>query len=507
MKNLIILISALLFGLVLSNRGFASEKSSLSHIKFIDTNGDATSISIYPYKNAQGTLEVRVDAASIPKFLNKFNPTIAYGRDLNGNGKIDTWFFISKNGIETVTKEGNDPFGRDVLGALLLSKYKTSPLLYLSSATTTMLSYLFVTASEYQSESKDFYLDWINLEELSIRLEQERKNPTSTLNYEQIQAQYALITYGFKQLTAKADRMLKKGIYEYMAIDVGLWVSGGIIVKWGGKLLSIPLKKLSQTSIAKYINENIFSFFKSQQEKLMNRMNFFRKKETPEIVVTTGIKLSAFTWRKDVSLSVRAYIIKKKLLANAKGAFEGAKSEWKYIALNIGIQTVAEAYTHYDDIKDQDPAVMTEKLLTNKDVEQDIGFMTLDTVLMTGVSRNLKTPRARFMACGLIALNDSSMINFVIKKDGDYKRIAFDTSWEVIVGNGQVQADLAALTFFEKMAVKNKNPKLKLLGYVFAIVDQGLGYVTYAKAAEKINNKESTTSTQTPILVPILTEE
>jgi hypothetical protein len=498
MKLIVLLIS-----LVLSQSLLANEVKLL-RFKVFNSNNEASKISLYSYVNSSGINEVRIDAAGFPRLFNKLNPTIGYGRDLDGNGHIDTWFFITKNGIQIEQLEGKDKLGLDILGELIVSKY-TSPLsLYLSTAVTTSLSYLFFTFNEVNEQDKNFYLDWINLEEMSLRLEQNKAKQLTGLSSKQIQFQQELITYGYKELNSSMETFKGRDLFGYIALDVGFWVSGGIILKWGGRLLATPLKWISENTFIKFISENIVTYFDAQKNILSNKLELLKDKfhlqNADEKIVKTGWRISSLSWRNEVQYSLRSMVIKKKLLEKSITIFKGAMSEWKYITLNIGVQTAAEGFTHYSDIRDPKPEKMAKNLLTNPDVQQNIGFMTMDTVLMTGMSHHLKSTKAKFMACGFIALHDSTMINFVIKRDDNYERIAMDTAWEVIVGNGQVQADLMALTFFEKLSLKNNNPKLKLLGYAFALVDQTVGYITYSKLSENLKESQKT------ILVPVFAE-
>ena len=55
----------------------------------------------------------------------------------------------------------------------------------------------------------------------------------------------------------------------------------------------------------------------------------------------------------------------------------------------------------------------------------------------------------------------------------------------MVVGNIETQLDLKALNYFETMAEKSANPKLKLLGYAAAFIDDGVGYWAY----EKVTNR------------------
>jgi hypothetical protein len=304
------------------------------------------------------------------------------------------------------------------------------------------------------------------------------------------------------------DKLKNRDIVGYIALDIGAWLTGGVVLKWGGKLLATPIKMLSETTLVKFITENIGQFVVVQQEKLMTKVanlkeKFPTKNTKEKITITTSI-ISKNLWRSQLSMSIKAIQLKTKILNFSKGVFNGAKAEWKYLALNASIQTGAEAFARYDQIKDENPLKMAENLLTNKDFQQNVGFMTLDTVLMTGLSRNLKTTKAKFAACGMVALHNSSVINFVVKDENDYKRVALDTSWEMIIGNAQVQMDLAALTFFEKLAQKKNNPKLRLLGYAFVMVDQAAGYFSYSKASEMIDKKPNPEPQK--MLMPILAE-
>ncbi|MBY0415754.1 MAG: hypothetical protein K2Q18_16390, partial [Bdellovibrionales bacterium] len=136
-------------------------------------------------------------------------------------------------------------------------------------------------------------------------------------------------------------------------------------------------------------------------------------------------------------------------------------------------------------------------------VIENVGFMAADTILMTGVSKSLKTTKAKFMASGAVALTNSSIMNFAIKDEADVKRVAFDTAWESVVGNTQVQLDLKALEYFEKLALKKGNPKIKLLGYVMVLVDQGIGYASYSKLTTAVDSVKLEPNL---MMVPVLGE-
>ncbi len=495
-KNIIILIF-----LFVNSFAFA-EVASRFEIQIVDSLGETANISLLPKTNSQGELEVKIESAGLPRIMNHMNPIIGYGRDLLGSGKINTWFILTESGLKVVQKEGNDQFGRDIISDLLLDHFKSTSTLYLSSISTSLLSYFFLSIDAYEKNNENFYKDWINLEDMSLRLETERNNPISSLTLIQIEFQTKLILNGYKQLNEKMKNFEQKDLYGYLSIDVASWVTGGILLKWGARILSTPLKLISETSFFKLICEKTLSIFENHRLQISQKFKIKsnRFNESKLFSGEVGARFVLLNWKRDVDSTIRGYVIKSKLIQTANKVFTGAVGQWKYIGLNMGIQLASEAYARVDEIQNPNPVLMAKNLLSNKDVLQNIGFMALDTVLMTGASSSLKTTKARFMACGYIALQDSSLINFVIKKDDNYARIALDTSWEVIIGNAQTQADLGALLFFEQMAMKKNNSKIKLLGYAFVVIDQAIGYVTYSKVTSKLNRDKS------PILIPIFAE-
>ncbi len=473
------------------------------YITLFNNNEEYSKVLLIETKNSFGVKEVRGDATGFPRFLKGLNPTLFYGRDLNQNGKMDTWFFLKENGVIVVSKEGNRPLGQDILPEILKNHFQTSAKMYLTTSTITVLSYLFFTANEMQSEKSQFYTDWINLEELNLRVVNEIKNPSGIMNQEQLHYQKELIHFGFLNLHSQLNKFQTRDIFGYIAADIGMWLGGGIIIKWGGKLLSTPLKMISESSVYKYISENIARFFETQKEMIASKLESttLKVEKSKERTRNNLLKLTPKNWSQKLKLSLSALNVKTKLLEGSNAFLTGVKSEWRYIVLNSSIQGLAEGASRFNEIKDPNPLIMAKNLFGNPEVQQNMGFMALDTVLMTGVSKNLKTVKARFMASAFIAITNSTLINVFIKKENDVNRIMVDTGWEALIGNGQVQLDLMALSYFEQLGNKMNNPNLKLLGYAVVLVDQGIGYYTYSKVSEKTDQVDDKLK---KVLVPII---
>jgi uncharacterized membrane protein len=178
-----------------------------------------------------------------------------------------------------------------------------------------------------------------------------------------------------------------------------------------------------------------------------------------------------------------------KALRGASGVTRAALSQWKYVALSQSLQIAAEAMARGEEIYDPNPIVMTKRLFSNEEFIQNFLYMGNETFWMAGLSTYFETPGKRILSCALFSLVDSAAVNYAIKGSVDPERQAFDTGWEVIVGNGQVQLDMAAMRTLEASAQRTGNPRLKLLGYLVVVADQGAGYYTYSRATSLLEQK------------------
>jgi hypothetical protein len=491
-----------------------------------DSEGNTFQVALIEYKNHNDEMEVRIEASAIPRFASKINPLLGFGRDLDGNGKIDTWFLVTKDGIDIVEKEGKDSKGRDILGDILIKKYRSTFMMYVTSATTSIFSYLLMSVDEGLNVQEDYFRDWMDLEEVQILFDKNMTQFGSTYTRAQVMNHYELRSIGFTDLANRMERFGKMTFWGYAAADIGLWVTGGILFKWGIKILAKIGAISSETAFITSVKETFLGFFEKQKVMVEKRLAAAKEKlnissSKKELITKEAtMVLSQATYKEALKNTIKAQQTKNKILIALKkvikvpgNIYRGAKSEWQYITLNTGVQISAEAFARYDDIYDDNPAIMAQNLLTNPEVLENVGFMTSETLLMTGVSKSLKTGKAKFMASGAIALTNSSVMNFAIKDDAELSRVAFDTSWEMIIGNGQVQLDLKALEYFEKMALKKGNPKLKLVGYAIAIVDMGIGYFTYSKVTKKLDEYEAKKQADKELnepkimLVPIFAEQ
>lgn len=482
----------------------------------VDAKGESMSIGLSSYVNESGVLEIRIDAAGMPKFMDRLNPTIAFGRDLDDNKKIDTWFFLTDNGIQLEKAEGKHPHGKDILPQLILKRQLTSARLYMSSATTTLLSYILLSAKEATDKEKSYVHDWMNLEEMKIRIDREINSPSNGMTREQLQYQYSFISSGYKFLADDMEKFARNDFWKWAGADVGLWISGSFLFKSAASLLIKAGSYISETTVYMAFKEEIHLFAAKNISALREKASVLSSKlgikneKAAEKAVPLAMKMSAYRLRTSMIAVITADVAKNRLrkAINLAGQWparlaQGVYSEWRYITMSTGIQLTAETAANYNEVYNSNPFIMARNVLTNEDILQNIGFMTTDTILMTAVSKNLSTTKAKFLVSGFIGMHNSAMVNLVLKDENDYSRVALDTAWESIIGNAQVQVDLKALETFEKMAVRKNNPRLKLLGYAVVLVNQGSGFYLYSKATDKLkaSGEENTVK-----LIPVLAE-
>lgn len=513
----------MIFTLLLASQNLMAKESKITQIEFSgkDIQGKKFKLQMQSYINHLGSHEVHIQAAGAPRVINGANPTLGFGRDLNTNGLIDTWFFVQDDGIVTIKKEGKDLYGRDVLPEILLKQYRSTVGLYAKTATLSLFKYLLISTSEAIEIEKSFYRDWMDLQESNLLYEELSENPSFVLTYEQRMEHFRVQSEGYQELANRMERFAKLDFWAYTGTDAALWFSGAILFKWAGQLISKAGSAVMDTAVFQSVKAELATFVQNQKNTLTKNTQKFKEKLRLLPSKTTAAKVATVQATKLHWKKANIYMIKgtrsknimlkaftKATVGSAK-LVKGAFSEWRYIALNASVQLGSETFAHWEEVKGDNLFETVDNILSNKDIQQNIAFMSSETIMMTAASKNLKTTKAKFAAGGMIAMVNSTQMNLIIKGEENYERIAFDTGWEMIVGNTQVQLDLMALQYFEKLAVKKNNPKIKLVGYAVALVDMFAGYYVYSKASSHIEDRHAEKNMENaPVvtLVPVLVE-
>ena len=403
---------------------------------------------------------------------------ILFGRDLDSDGFPETWFF---RGIRYAVTEvfvisppdqpSDDPAGKSALLKIIPyieENLENRSVVGLALGKTAEFLSFAISASE--QAGRDYFSNQLDLYELRERalksknpevkryilglFEQGwRENDAALLAVTHSGATLAysaadLATFG---LAGRAIRLVEKG---------GIWVAKKTgLNRLGTKLAETYLiRSISQAALKAEINTTL-------------RGLAIQKKFIQDILEVTGRHAKKVTHRGAVSVLT---------------IYQHGVHGWQYILQTQLMQILAEGAARWDEIYDPNPIVLSKNLFGDKGFLQNFLYMTNETTLMTGISMREKTFGKKLMLCGLMAAGDSAAMNFLVKGGVDPKRAVLDSGWEVVTGSLQTIFDTHMIHHFHEAALKQKNPKLKLIGYAIAMVDQAAGYYTYSKITQKM---------------------
>ena len=445
--------------------------------------------------NAHGMREVTYELLEQRTILPNSRIIILYGRDLDGDLLPDAWFLVRHGGeTSAFDRPAITPDGWDIAEKLLIEERamgQRSAAEYLLSA---VLTHLSMAGSTRKDSLERLIRMGMDLQELEIRATRIRaQNPKADV----LPTLDSLILEGWKhlQVTAKGEETRKQ--LAFAVGDVALLFVGGAIIKG----LLIPAKWL----VPKFISE----FAAEASEKVLGSISETAAKaieQAGKVAGRTGEHAIVTVARMSIDQRIRIAIhglyargiVGRQLALTLAKTWTGLKAgvgAWKYIASSTAIQLVAEVFTRHDALFSTNPIVLTEKVVTDADLIQNLSYMTLETFDTTVIAKTIPYKPHAFAIAGVFSTINSIGAAYFIKGDTDGLRVALDTSWEVGVGNSQVIFDNAMLHKFEMMASRQNNPKLKLIGYGIVFVDQAVGYLTYAEITRRFENWRRTTKT------------
>lgn len=457
------------------------------------------------YQNEHGEVEVAYELLEKRFLLPNTKIDVLYGRDLDADALPDAWFLVGADGsVQSFDRPSATRDGWDVASELFSSHLieERSARTMLGHATFTHLT---MTGANRESSIRRLARMRMDLEELEIRAERIRaKNP----NHPSLAQQYKLISQGWNYLSETIQNRETRNEILFATGDVVTLLIGGAIVK--GVL--IPLKWMTPKFVTEFAEQFYSRFVQGTVERAEAAMAKFRKGSGEAAVREGESELVRLTIAQRIGLQIRgmtarAAVAQRLSLAASKtlSGLKGGLQQWKYIAGTEALQLGAEIFTNRDTLFSANPIVLGQNIATNKDLLQNMGYMTVETYDAAVISSMTESIPKRMALCGLLSTVNSTLTSYYVKGETDLKRMALDTSWEVFVGNAQVQLDFFALATFEKMAVAQNNPKLKLVGYAVVLVDQLGGYLGYA-ALTKMYERGKARNGQAPATPEIRVE-
>lgn len=380
------------------------------------------------------------------------------------------------------------------------------------------------TVSIACSNSKEFFdqivKEQLTLWDLELRLRHLRQqNPGDPL----LIAGYQFLAESWKDMGSRIDKNVTQDFWVNAGTDVAITVVGAKLVSLAYRGGKTAVVSASRSELAKKLGQRFSSFRSSITSKVQSVASKVRA--SPAVVATAShYSLARLTLQEKTSMIVKYLEGRSRLTRMSVQGLSalgnigrmGIKHS-KYVALVTGIQISAEALARPEDLYDPNPIIMIDKMSSDKELIQNVAYMSNETFWMAGVATYLSGGLAKKMAgCAVVAVVNSVAMNFLVKGEVAPERVLFDTSWEALIGNGQTQFDLTAMKFFEGLAAKSVSPKLRFAGYALVVVtNQAAGYYTYAKithAIERDDEGELQIAPDLPsdmrlALVPIMTDD
>jgi hypothetical protein len=449
------------------------------------------------YTNEMGEHEVSIAIREDWAIFPDSYYTVLIGRSINGTKKIDIWFIPSAEGILKVVKTPKAHQQSLWTSArwVIQNEMNVADRWFAWVAINYLGRSMSIAVSHDYTFFEQIKREELNLLDLEYRLETlSKKKPNDPL----LKAGYQIIYTGWQSIQSKIHTEKSQSIWMYAAGDVALaWLGAKLIQsvgRWLGAAGTQFIEKYSLTQSEMY--KALQGFLERWHSKVNDKVDSLKlkltSKKTPLIETKAGhwvythlptpVQVSTMVTALETKSAIARTVGKvfSELLTTVKSGL----SEAKYIALTQSLQIAGELAARPEDLFDPNPIVMTKKMSQDKDFVQNFLYMSNETFWMAAIaSRFQSSLKKRFALCGLLAATDSTFMNLVVKGNVDSGRVAVDSGWEILVGNLQTQIDISSLRYFEGLALRKGNPKLKLLGYVVALVDQGLGYYGYAKAS------------------------
>ncbi len=446
-----------------------------------NSDGESYRLHIREGKTRAGALELRVTTVYDPlpgviprEALAKLEPLILVGRDSNQNGLPDVWFTISNSGIRSVlsreatVRSGTDVM-RDLLASGLSADFKQSARQLYRVAVGPFLMSIAVAEQDY-----DRYLN-AQMMLLEGEMKVDRLKESGAISgqvadqaYARIQAEWNANWRQFKNMSRGG------GFWANSAADVAVYFTMTRGLKYLGTALEQGALALSGTPFYQGVSlgaRQIANRFGQVVEGSLKRLDL---KRAQALVVPA--KAASHKLVNKAAPAARGIVM---------GVVQGVRKDLLYISMSQAIQVLVETSARWGDYQDPNPVRRLGKIVTDKDFLQNFLYMSNETILTNGLLNHMQARSfvSKMFAMGVVSFIDSSIMSFCIKDGVDPARAAFDTGWEIGVGNTQTVVDNATREQFRKLAEKTGNPRLAWFGYGVNLLDQALGYYLYNSAA------------------------
>ena len=479
---------------------------------------------LYQYVNELGEKEVSVELRDERALFAK--PNVLIGRDLDGDGRFDTWFIpLDEEGFRVIESVAMAPDGWDVASVLVeklgregkLSVIMSSiglGLKQVASFTVAWVQYVIDDSFSQFARTELLLLDWeVRLKHIEKR---DRMSP--------------IVIEGNRYL-ADAWSGLADEIQNFQDVKLPAYAVANVVLVAGLAQLATKLKpvvskvwqRVAITRPVSYATEFLYRAVAGlgacaaagteRAEGSLARWGIRFTRHAGARVVLQGVWM---TYREHAQASIAALAARGRLgkvaaatlLKLGEVGLNGIK-RLPYTAWTQGLQVMSEAVVRWPEVKGSNPKVVVQNLMKQPGFERDFLYMTNETFLMAAVTNGRGTLLRRMGVCAGIAFVDSTAVTFFTHKGGATSYM-IDTGWEATLGVGQTALDLTILKNVEARAQSQVGWRGKvgwhLAGYLLTGIDQAIGYLGYGYLSRFFEKRDHATPAGTPTL-PLFPDE
>lgn len=440
-----------------------------------------------------------------------------YGKDIDNDGLVETFFYRDRFIIRQINKfyqnqvnkydqnliSKDDLYGTRMLVEILNHEFKIKNRSIVALGIIGLGKTITFAISNSENAGEEYVNTQVQLYELRERADRLPESEDKTKLLELFEKGWAANNNKFEEETDAST------YFTYGAGDLAVAGATIKIFQWVGKGGKWLIKKTANTAVGKSIGTGITKAAEKTKNVLipvwaqatLSQFAFQNLKKSIKAEIDHLIVQSRFAKMIISQFSKEASTVGKYGSLKIFEAYKNGLSDITYLSLTQLTQVIAEGINRGDEIYDPNPIILAENLFEDKDFLQNFLYMTNETTVLSGILRTDATLSRRFKIAGTVALINSTTMNFLIKDEVEPSRVVLDTGWELGVGIAQTYFDISMIEKFKK----HKNKKLRLVGYVIALVDQGVGYYAYSNATEKLNEHNKEQKTEEAIkLIPVM---
>jgi hypothetical protein len=433
---------------------FIFSTSAFAGVKIIEIQrqGQLIPIKVFDYQNERSQREIRLETVERIPFV------LGHGRDISGDGEVDTFFLYGDNALYTIPyTKMKDTFNRANMVLSLHSKNSAKEIF--RNIAIHGLSYVLGSFDYGKDVRNAYFKDWMDLEELRIRIE----NSQNQLTKEEFLILNQVLVEGHQNAYEAMKKGFGVGFAVRSFIDAALVVSSYELLAWAGKSAMALKAGLAHGA---------------------------RNQTAAAMAYGLSLRLSLKTYKAKILLALRTMTVKSTLAASGRVLKSMATSnEFIYSVLQPSLQLATEVYINYRDVKDPNPLKLAKNILGHETIRMNVGVTLTDSMLRSIAEAGIKKPILRYTVLGAVGAVSSMGVGIAFEGEQDGKRAIFDGFWTVAIDNFVGAIDFATLHAFDQMAAKAKNPKLKLIGWLIVGASAVSNSYGYNRSVDYIENE------------------